>query len=564
VIGAQEIAATVTGGTFTIALGAGTIDLAGADVSIVATDAAQNVATIVQKVRADLTPPELLVEASVVHDEKLEVPTFDGGQIPIHPHTGPEIDLATGMGMACPVVTKFSYLLGATEPPYGQERDALNNLKRNPVAYTYVAGDTGVGIATNSTRFRVGRRDGSGTTVWLTPLTGAGPGTFAGAGLTRFVIGVVREVVPGLSTTEGIYDVELSTADRFGRTTTTARCFDLRLRAPPLNFEPPAVLGMPVPGAARNHPRALNPPATAPPAAPDGCPAPPTPCGLTLAPPGTIGAVAYDNVAARLLNDDAAASLLDQPFINGTAETVILSVEVVKPTQVTATRKFEIRNATSTQTVSLDCDLNDMTPDPRCAPPTPPPGLFVSGDDPNPSTPNFPVKLFELDATNSVIGEIPCLAPCDVAGTTFRFAVPPRAVDPVILKPFRRFVAMTMIGQVKQLWPSVGGNPTAPFLDTTILGTRFTGLLGPTVTGCRQADLACGGPTGEDCTCTKLTTFRQYRVLTHAKLTFGNDTKSTYKTAATAQLTPTQPTPLPQQQTRPAADAWETLEGPLP
>jgi hypothetical protein len=56
-------------------------------------------------------------------------------------------------------------------------------------------------------------------------------------GSTRFPVGIFSDVVAGLASTEGIYDVEFRATDRLGRTTTVSRCFDLHLRVPPLEFE---------------------------------------------------------------------------------------------------------------------------------------------------------------------------------------------------------------------------------------------------------------------------------------------------------------------------------------
>ena len=58
-----------------------------------------------------------------------------------------------------------------------------------------------------------------------------------GADSDQYKIGIFTDQVPQLATTEGIYHVEFRATDRLARTSTEARCFDLRLRAPPLRFQ---------------------------------------------------------------------------------------------------------------------------------------------------------------------------------------------------------------------------------------------------------------------------------------------------------------------------------------
>src|SRR5262249_51405764 len=161
----------------------------------------------------------------------------------------------------------------------------------------------------------------------------------------------------------------------------TSRCFALRLKAPPLDFGPG--------GPASGHTLALN--------------------SLSLAP----GAL-HDKIAARLLNDNATgASLIDQELVNGTTETVYLTVSVTKPNQVTAMQSFAVRNYTSTTAVSIDCyddDTGDYNPDCNQVGGFPSGGGYTSSDSQPANTLTFPVKLYELDGLGAPTTEIPCLA----------------------------------------------------------------------------------------------------------------------------------------------------------
>jgi hypothetical protein len=525
IVNGAELSATVTGTGWRVTLPAGTLDAAGAQVAVVAIDAAGNQAQVLQRIRPDATPPALSFQASTVNDEAAEQPGFAIDESPIHNHSGAPIDLA--VAGACPVVTKYSYLLRSASPPYVAEHPG-----RNPIAYKLVSADDGVGIVDGSTQYRVLRRDATGATVldW----TSAGAGTPIATGARLFDIAVVSDLVAGLDTSEGIYDVEVRATDRLARTSTVARCFELRLKAPPLHF-----LGG---GPAAGHRLALG--YTPPP----GQPLPPP--SLSLAP-----GAPFDLVAARLLNDSATgASLLDQVVVNGTAEPVFLTVSVTKPASVTATQSFAICNYTASTMVSTNCGP-EHDPNPACESPAdfPPGGGYSSSRITTTATAlAFPAKLFELDGAGVPAAEIPCLAPCSAGGSVFKFAVPPRATGGAAA---RRFVVMTMIGQVSNLWPKDSiRNATQPFIDSSIAGVRYTGKSQFFSSGCGKKS-----PDGKYCHERWQRT--QYRALTYARLDFGGATLSTYATASTAQLSPVEAIP---QLGRSAPLFWEAQEGTLP
>jgi hypothetical protein len=519
--GGIEVGGAVAGASWTIAIPHGALDEGGTPVQIVAVDAAGNQGSVTRRLRPDPEPPVLSFGSSTVNDEADEPVAFTMDHSPHHLHAGAPVELAEGAG--CPAVTKFSYLLGAVSPEYVMESPG-----RNPIRYQLVTDDPGVGIAAGSTEYRVGRRVGLGTT-WIVDWTPAGAGLPIGGSTTRFPIDIVSDAVAGLATTEGVYDVELRATDRLGRTTVAARCFDLRLRAPPLELEPIPVL------PTKDHAYSLD--------------------SLNLMP-----GAPYDQIAARLLNADATgASLIDQDVFNGTAETVYLTVSVIKPDSVLVSRSFVIGNAT-TDVVPSTCDgcIDPV----GVLPYSPPPTMTVE------TNLHFPVKVFEL-GSGVPATEIPCLAPCPPSGSSFRFAIPSRATGG---QPARAFRVMTMIGQVPGLWPADGAQPASPpFIDDVIVWTdpiadpndttttRLTGIVERTVvperTGCVRY---FPGPVHQ---CSHKGTIVPYRALRSASLSFASTIWSSYTTAATAVSTLGFAIP---DRAREPATTWSAAEGALP
>jgi hypothetical protein len=114
--GGFEVAGVVSGSAWTIALPPGALDAGGTPVQIVAVDAAGNQSSVAQRLRSDVEPPALGFQASTVNDEDDEWVTFAADHSPEHAHIGIPVDLSTATG--CPSLTKFSYLLGSTNPEY--------------------------------------------------------------------------------------------------------------------------------------------------------------------------------------------------------------------------------------------------------------------------------------------------------------------------------------------------------------------------------------------------------------------------------------------------------------
>jgi hypothetical protein len=543
-IGSMQVPGTLSGGSWSVDLPDGTLDLAGANVTIRVTDRAGNHAEITRRIRHDASPPMLSFQTSTLNNEAPESPTFSSGNIlealnhiPVHMHGGPTVNLdVTG---SCPAVAKYSYLLGEHAPAYGYEVDSQGNARRNPIRYQLVAADDGVGIAPGSTQYRVGRRSGA-TTTWILDWTSTGPGTPIAPGVTQHGVGIYSNLVAGLATTEGIYDVQFRTADRLARTTTVARCFDLKLKAPPLEMLPESAPITP-------HTYQLD--------------------ALSLAP-----GAPFDLVAARLLNGDATgASLIDQPFYNGTANTVYFTATLTKPTRVDAAQSYVVDHARLySYPVELNCSAFPGTGgNPAdCIDPGP---RYLSGVVTSTSVAaTFRVRVFELNASGAPVTEIPCIGACDPATTTtFKFAIPPRAAPPGGA-PARKYIAMTMIGPVPALWPNGGVAPappgvSAPFVDEAIAGgmPRITGLVKPFVNLCTRVEMV-GPINNRHPYCKERSEVIPYRALTMLRLyvpTIGSDpTLSAYATAPTEG---SPPIPIGELRSRPVLDRTLT-EGTLP
>jgi hypothetical protein len=515
--GGPEVAGEISGTTWTIALPPGALEAGGTSVQIVATDAAGNQSSVIRRLRPDVEPPALSFQASTVNDEADEWVTFAPDHSPEHVHAGIPVDLATPT--SCPTLTKFSYLLGSTSPEY-----ALELPGPNPLRYQLVTDDPGVGIAAGSTEYRVGLRVGVMQTMWAMDWTSAGNGAPIGAGVTRFPVGIFSDVVAGLATTEGIYEVEFRATDRLGRTTTAARCFGLVLRAPPLELESTST-SQPT----KDHAYALD--------------------SLSLAP-----GAQFDQIAARLLNHDATgASLFDQDVFNGTTSTIYLTVTVTRPVMVMAGQSYVLGNAPTQVVTPATC--GDACIDAEEGPEHTSPIHWNEA-----TTLHFPVKVFEL-VGGVLTAEIPCLAPCEPSDSVFKFAIPPR---PSGGQPARAFRVMTMIGQVSALYPEHGEMVYPPFEDTAITWTngsdvttttRFTGIVdysnNPNRTGCVMRRFGV---------CTQEGTLVLYRALRSATLTFSNETRTTYATAATVSQLPA----FAKESRRISTHGWTTSEGVLP
>ena len=522
IAGRPDVVGTIAGTSWTIALPAGALDPAGTQVELVATDTAGNQVSLIRRLRPDIEPPALSFQPSTVIDEADDWVSFAADHSPQHAHLGSPIDVSTAAG--CPSVTKYRYLLDSAAPEYTQEVPAPN-----PLRYQFVTDDPGVGIAPGSTEYSVIWTDGVRVDRVL-DWTPVGPGTPIGASAMRFPVGIFSGVVPGLATTEGDYVVEFRATDRLARTTHVTRCFNLHLRAPPLELERVAS-----PRSTKDHAYALD--------------------SLSLA-----SGAQYDQIAARLLNDDAGASLIDQDVWNGTNAPIYLTVTVTPPQMVMVAQQFVIGNAPTNVIRNPPCFDN-------CPTPSMLPGEYISPVPQSHQARNleFPVKVFELVNGQPTL-ELSCLAPCSLSSQVFKFALPPRAPGG---RPARAFRVMTMIGQITALWPrDFDHDENPPFVDDGIVWTnannettltRLTGKIDtryfPERTGC----VSFGTVNGVRY-CRQLATMVPYRALIQAILTFSDNTRTYYETSATIDST----SAAVGSRQRGAAERWTTSEGTLP
>lgn len=243
VLVAGNVAASATVGTgamtWSAQLPEGRITSAGVDVAIRARDRAGNVTTIAPvQVRLDATPPSLLVEPSLVYDERLSREIYEDDApsntwVQRHLVQGTPLDLAQSMQGACVTLGKYSHLLGASLP-----LGAAGSL--NPLRLSAVVSDDGVGIAPNTTQMRVSV-NGAEALPW-TPVDGTPIAPMA----KRHELPLYREgtlAIPALATTEGVYLVELRAVDRLGRVSQQARCWNHKLLAPKLKLTTGAETG---------------------------------------------------------------------------------------------------------------------------------------------------------------------------------------------------------------------------------------------------------------------------------------------------------------------------------
>ncbi|MEJ7597350.1 MAG: hypothetical protein WKG01_05525 [Kofleriaceae bacterium] len=292
VVGASSYTGTITGSNWSVQIPSGVIDHTGRDVRIEITDLAGNVGTSSQRVLYDATPPEMsLVTASArVFNEASDSVSFAANEDITHAHTNVvQLDVAPP---SCPMVTKFSYLLASAtaSPAHVTETPA-----DNPLLYPLRVADNGVGVTPMTTQYKVIRKHPGGDVVvrdWTAVPTGGngGPGTLI------HNVPLLDGVIAGLASNEGTYYVDFRATDRLQRTASTSRCFELKLRAPPLHVSPG--------GPAAVHIWRST---------------------ITLTGPTT-------RIARRLMDPASnGAALVEQRFVNATTSTVYLTVNTTRP-----------------------------------------------------------------------------------------------------------------------------------------------------------------------------------------------------------------------------------------
>ncbi len=98
----------------------------------------------------------------------------------------------------------------------------------------------------------------------------------------------------------------------------------------------------------------------------------------------------------------------------------------------------------------------------------------------------------------------------------------------------RKFVAMTMVGQIQALYPQNGSYPSAgPFSDFTVGSTRLTGKVDRAFSGCTQFAVVAGNTY-----CKQITSGTYYRALTRVTVILGSQPSSASATSATSAIAP--------------------------
>ena len=238
-VGGRAVPAVVNGSEWSATLPAGTLVANENIVTVRGIDQAGNAGVTIQTVRVDTAPPVIAINSSQVHDEINT--TFDfkddapGPRVVHDPSGTPQVDLS--IEGSCPTVRKHVHLLSQPGPGPGQPHAVfgsfgdLNSLKLN-----VAVSDESAGGQPGAVEYRVGVLQSNGTIGFQIDWTALPPGTTNGD-TTSYVLPFYRDGahgIPALGTTNGEYHVELRAADRFGHTSSTSRCWNHIILAPPL------------------------------------------------------------------------------------------------------------------------------------------------------------------------------------------------------------------------------------------------------------------------------------------------------------------------------------------
>jgi hypothetical protein len=395
--GVTVATATIEGNNWSALIPVGKVSSStGTEVTIRATDAAGNVATVARQLRLDATPPSVLVESSPVYDEAQSTEDYSlddaaaNTWLQRHVTGGAPIDLAQSMPGACATVRKFAHLLfqdfvlGST--------GALNAIKLN-----LVMSDDGVGVAPGTEQVRVSIKNGSTSTEVLPWATMSG--IPLGGNATRYNLGLYRDgafAIPSLGTTEGEYHVEVRGTDKLGRTTIAERCWNHRVLAPKLRPTPGLEGGARAQGFAQAmFSTSLNPG------------------------PGEFG-----DFSAKFLNPTAAgAAVWSWQVKNYLAAPVYVTVTIAKPVNADVYKKFVIRNGlVNYRADSAICGAS------QC-PIGAPANLYTSPEEKGlHENVVFRARLFAMNGSNLGTEILPCTG-CtnDDANQVYTFRLPARA-----------------------------------------------------------------------------------------------------------------------------------------
>ncbi|MBK7537514.1 MAG: hypothetical protein IPI49_19510 [Myxococcales bacterium] len=333
VAGTVAATATVSGDSmsWSAQLPEGRITSSGAEVVIRARDQAGNVTTTPPVLaRLDATPPSVLVEPSLVYDERLSREIYEDDVpnnvwVQRHLVQGAPVDLAQSMQGACVTLGKYSHLLSSSLP-----LGAAGSL--NPLRVTAVVADDGVGVAPGTTQMRV-TVNGAEVLPWT-----AVAGTPIAPLAKRHELNFYRDgalAIAGLATTEGQYLLELRAVDLLGRVSQQARCWNHKVLAPKLKLTPGAETGSIASGFSRAlYSTSLNPQA------------------------GQFG-----DVSAKLLNATPQGAAVWQWRVkNYVAAPIYVTVNIAQPVNADLTRTFVVRSALiSSQPDFVSCGSSPCT-----------------------------------------------------------------------------------------------------------------------------------------------------------------------------------------------------------
>lgn len=512
VIGASTYPANVVGTTWTVDLPAGTVAAGGTDVTIRATDAAGNQATLAQHLRSDTTAPGVNVLATTVSVETMAEVTFVGG-VPNHTHstTSTTLGLSTACDATAPSVSKFAYLLDEAAPMFGTENE------KNPLEWAFQVLDDGVGIDPAGTAYRI-RQGGTTLVDWRAP----------GGTSPSHVVEMYRRAgplsewpsIPQLGTVDGLFQLDLRARDRFGRETIVTRCWNHHPLAAPFEI-----------GSAT--------------AASDG----PDGSGKYALAGLLLNSSPADPISAQVLNDNAPGTgLIQVNFSNGVAEDIYVTFEVTPPTSATwsYSGKYAYALTSSVQRscgtitapdTSEPCRANNDMPDP----------VPLAGNNVTSSLP-YGVRVWETTGgTHTEL--LPCTG-CENTTLRKQYRIPART------NGVRTFTVTPTVRTIEVLRPG-GMSPYSEYSFSYLVnGSSVTNFLTgkpPDHTIQRCVNMQANG--AGQLTCTQSETWRRYRALGSISVTFGSSVGLT----ANAATGPSTPAELRASRSR-APSTWTTAE----
>jgi hypothetical protein len=507
VIGGVVVAsATVTETQWRAELPDDALSSSGNDVAIIATDGAGNIATKVQTLRLDTTPPSLAVDPSPVFDEINSTWNFENtisGSFAFQATGGAPVDLALGVTGMCPTIRKHVHLLFAPNPD-GTHSILGSRGPLNPLALNAFASDDGVGILPNSIQYRVLFNTGT-SLAELLPWTAMTPSG------TRHTATIHAGAIPQLITTNGEYHIQLRAADRFGRLAMQERCWNHIILAPPLEVVSN--------DAGAGFQRGLF--------------------STKLSPvAGETG-----DFAEKLLNSSAAGgAVLRTRFRNYLALPVFVHVEIAQNVNANVERRFRIMDSLTnfrSPTNPFRCGASHCVSNP-------PPASTVLYDATSTAVQaglKFRSRLF-LMTGNETAGEIGTCAGCPADDTNqiYMFLVPPRSAphgSPLPEYGFLTYLRPTLppgSGTDVTMAPRDANQPDsdpALYSQFSFEGIQLTGkIMGPSI--------------GETCVaedqdedgffCFQVASRRPYRALVSVRYEFSNRLDVVYSFTATQAL----------------------------